>query len=234
MDWRMTQFKDKREQIENHKKGQNSITAGLFTYPVLMASDILLYDTEVVPVGEDQRQHVELTRDLANRANQIIQADTFVVPEPFIPKVGGKIMSLRDPSKKMSKSDPLDASRINLLDSADEIMKKIRKSKTDSEGIIKYDPLLKAGVSNLLEIESLFTGISIENLEKDYQDQGYGYLKKRVAETIITALKPLQERYYDLRDSYEIRDYLNQGAERAREVASQTLKRYQERIGLYR
>lgn len=229
---RMTQFKDKKQLIESSKKGSQSITAGLFSYPVLMAADILLYDTEVVPVGQDQKQHVELARNIANRANQLIKDGVFVVPEPLIPKVGAKIMSLRDPSRKMSKSDPVDASRINMLDTPEAVMTKFKKAKTDSENLIKYDPVNKRGVSNLLEIQSLCTNKPISVLEAEYENSGYGKLKTQTAEAVIEFLKPIQERYYELRNSSEMLEYLKLGADNARKIARKTLTRYQNALGL--
>ncbi|QOR35918.1 tryptophan--tRNA ligase [Clostridium sp. 'deep sea'] len=229
---RMTQFKDKKQQIENKKKGNNSVTAGLFTYPALMAADILLYDTDIVPVGQDQKQHVELARNIAIRANNIIQEGVFVVPEPVIPKVGGKIMSLREPTKKMSKSDPIEAAKILLLDSPDVIIKKFKKAKTDSDNIISYDPENKAGVSNLLEIQSICSGKSIEQIVEELADEGYGRLKISTAESVIALLEPIQKRFYALRESSDLMKYLKQGAENASKVAKQTLTRYQKAIGL--
>lgn len=229
---RMTQFKDKREQIESTKNDNKSVTTGLFTYPTLMAADILLYDTDIVPVGDDQKQHVELTRDIASRANQLLATDVFTVPKPVIPEIGGKIMSLREPHRKMSKSDEIDASRINMLDSPDTIWKKLKKAKTDSDGIIKYDPINKAGVSNLLVIESLCSNVPIPTLEREYENEGYGLLKRRAADAIISVLEPIQNRYYEMRDSNVILDYLRLGSEKASQKARQTLQRYKQTIGL--
>jgi tryptophanyl-tRNA synthetase len=227
---RMTQFKDKSQQIESTKSNK-SVTTGLFTYPTLMAADILLYDTNIVPVGEDQKQHVELTRNIAQRANQLL-GDVFTVPKPVIPKIGGKIMSLRDPESKMSKSDPIDASRINMLDDPNTIRKKIKRAVTDSDNHIKYDPENKAGVSNLLTIESLCSNKSIEELEIKYRDKGYGFLKNEVAEAVVSVLEPIQNRYNEIRNSDSLKSDLAKAAKNAQIKANETLIRYQKALGL--
>ncbi len=227
---RMTQFKDKSEKIES-TKSDKSVTTGLFTYPTLMAADILLYDSDIVPVGEDQKQHVELTRDIAQRANHIL-GDVFKVPKAVIPKIGGKIMSLRDPSSKMSKSDPIDAAKINMLDEPNLIRKKIKRAVTDSDRFIKYDPINKAGVSNLLTIESLCRNISIAKLEQKYENEGYGFLKNEVAESVVEVLEPIQNRYKEIRNSAKIKLDLLEAAEKAKTKANQTLERYQKAVGL--
>lgn len=187
---RMTQFKDK-------SAGKDAVSAGLLTYPPLMVADILLYKTDIVPVGEDQKQHLELTRDLAERFNKKYN-EIFTIPEVSIPKVGSRIMSLQDPTKKMSKSDPNTKAFISMLDDEKQIEKKIKSAVTDSEGIIKFDKDNKAGVSNLLTIYSICSNQSIENLEKQYEGKGYGEFKADVAGTVINTIKPIQERYYSL------------------------------------
>lgn len=183
---RMTQFKDK-------SKGKESVSVGLFTYPDLMAADILLYNTHYVPVGEDQKQHLELTRDIAQRFNNRF-GETFVVPEPMILKLGARIMSLTDPTKKMSKSDSDPNNRINLLDEPSSIKKKIMKAVTDSESEIRLDWDNKPGVSNLLTIYSLFTGMEIEEVINKFNGQGYGTLKKELAEVVIDKLTVIQKK----------------------------------------
>lgn len=227
---RMTQFKDKSQKLESNKS-EKSVTTGLFTYPTLMAADILLYDTDIVPVGEDQKQHVELTRDIAQRANQLFD-DVFKMPKPIIPKIGGKIMSLRDPESKMSKSDPIEAAKINMLDDPAIIRKKIKRAVTDSDRFIKYDPINKAGVSNLLTIESLCRNISIQKLEEKYEDKGYGFLKSEVAEAVVEVLEPIQKKYKEIRNSEQIKTDLKNASSEAQIKAKETLDRYQKAIGL--
>ncbi|TCS80396.1 tryptophan--tRNA ligase [Tepidibacillus fermentans] len=220
---RMTQFKDKSAKKEN-------FTAGLFTYPALMAADILLYDADLVPVGEDQKQHLELTRDLAERFNHKY-GETFVLPEPYIPKVGGRIMSLQDPTKKMSKSDENQGAFISILDEPDVIQKKISRAVTDSLNTIRYNPEEQPAISNLLTIYSLFAEKSIEEIEQMYAGKGYGALKKDLAEVIIQGLKPIQERYYELVKSDELIEILKEGAERAASIANRKMKEVKERMG---
>ncbi len=222
--FRMTQFKAK-------SAGKESVGAGLLTYPVLMAADILLYDTDIVPVGNDQKQHIELTRDLAIRVNSKY-GETFVVPDGRFLKSGARVMSLDDPTSKMSKSAPNEHSRISLLDEPGKIKKSIMKATTDSEGIIKFDIDNKPGVSNLLSIYNALSGKSIEELEKFYEGQGYGNLKKDLVEVVTEAMAPIQERYKDIRESSELIDILNDGAERANAIAEKTMKRVRERFGL--
>lgn len=193
---RMTQFKDK-------STGKEAVSAGLLTYPPLMAADILLYKTDIVPVGEDQKQHLELTRDLAERFNKKYN-DIFTIPEVRIPKVGARIMSLADPLKKMSKSDPNLKSFITLLDDPKTIEKKIKSAVTDSEGIVKYDKENKPGVSNLLSIYSILSGTSIAELEEKYDGKGYGDFKSDTAAAVIEVFKPIQEKYYALLESEEL------------------------------
>lgn len=220
---RMTQFKDK-------SKGKESVSVGLFTYPDLMAADILLYNTHYVPVGEDQKQHLELTRDIAQRFNNRF-GETFVVPEPMILKLGARIMSLTDPTKKMSKSDSDPNNRINLLDEPSVIKKKIMRAVTDSETEIRLDWENKPGVSNLLTIYSLFTGMEIEEVINKFNGQGYGTLKKELAEVVIDKLTVIQKNYKDLSRDYVLK-VLKEGAERAQAVAEKTLKEVKEKVGL--
>jgi tryptophanyl-tRNA synthetase len=220
---RMTQFKDKSE-------GKDAVGAGLFVYPALMAADILLYRTNLVPVGDDQKQHLELTRDLAGRFNYRY-GDTFVIPEPFIPKVGARIMSLDDGTKKMSKSSPVAGSFIALLDSPDEIRKKISRAKTDLGREIIFDLQNKPEVSNLMTIFAQCSGQTIEQVQTSYEGQGYGVFKKDLAEVVVQALEPLQSKYTDIRSSGEIRQILREGAERAGEVAEATLREVKEAMG---
>ncbi len=222
---RMTQFKDKSE-------GKQVVTTGLFTYPVLMAADILLYDTHYVPVGNDQKQHIELTRDIANRFNNRF-GEIFVVPEPMIAKVedGARIMSLDDPTLKMSKSNPNPHSKITLLDSMAQIKKSIMRATTDSEAIIKYDLTEKAGVSNLLTIYSQFSGDSIPSLVEKYEGQGYGTLKKDLVEVVTAELEPIQNKFHQILQSGDIYDVLKQGRNRATEIATPVLDRVKQAVG---
>jgi len=220
---RMTQFKDKSE-------GKESVGAGLFTYPALMAADILLYQAGLVPVGDDQRQHLELTRDLAIRFNNRF-GETFVIPQAYFPEHGARIMSLDDASKKMSKSNPNAGSHILMLDEPDVIRKKISRAVTDSGREVKYDPQNKPEVSNLISIYSEVTDLSVADIEARYDGQGYGPFKKDLAEAVVAALSPIQERYRDIRASGEIFNILRDGAERASETANQTLRLVKERMG---
>jgi tryptophanyl-tRNA synthetase len=222
---RMTQFKAKG-------KGAESVPAGIFTYPVLMAADILLYDTDVVPVGEDQRQHIELARDLAIRVNNRFGGDVFVVPEGRYVTEGARIMALDDPTVKMSKSTENDYSRISLLDDEDKIRKAFSRATTDSDGEIRYDEETKPGVSNLLNIYSVFSGKSIEEIEKQYAGQGYGAFKSDLADLTIESLLPLKERYNEIRYSDELVDILRDGADRANAIAEKVLARVYDRFGL--
>jgi tryptophanyl-tRNA synthetase len=221
---RMTQFKDK-------SRGKESAPTGLFTYPVLMASDILLYDTDVVPVGNDQKQHIELTRDIAQRINNKYKK-TFVVPDGRFMKAGARIMSLDDPTSKMSKSNENIHSRISLLDPPNKIKKSIMRATTDSDGVIKFDPENKPGVSNLLTIYSVLSGISIEDLEKKYEGCGYGDFKKDLVEVTVNALAPIQERYNEIRNSEELIKILEDGAKKADAIAQRTMKRVKDKFGL--
>jgi len=221
---RMTQYKQKSH-------GAESAPTGLFMYPVLMAADILLYDSDIVPVGNDQKQHIELTRDLAIRINNKY-GETFVVPEGKFMKAGARVMALDDPTSKMSKSAPNEMSRISLLDEPSKIKKAIMRSTTDSEGTIRFDIENKPGVSNLLSIYSAFSGKSIEQLEKDYEGSGYGQFKKDLVEITVDALAPIRERFQEIRGSQELIDVMKDGAERANAIAEPVVKRAKERFGL--
>lgn len=223
---RMTQFKDK-------STGKEAVTAGLLTYPPLMAADILLYNTDVVPVGEDQKQHLELTRDLAERFNKKYR-DILTVPEVKIAKVGARIMSLTEPTKKMSKSDPNLKSFISLLDSPKQLEKKIKSAVTDSEGIVRYDKENKPGVSNLLSIYSILANKTIDELEVQYEGKGYGDFKGDLANIVVEALEPIQTKYNDLIESDKLDAILDEGAERANRVAMKTLKKIENAMGLGR
>lgn len=224
---RMTQFKDK-----SVKRGNEGVNLGLFTYPVLMAADILLYDAALVPVGEDQRQHLELTRDLAQRVNGR-HPDTFVVPEPYILKSSAKIYDLQEPTAKMSKSAGSDAGLIQLLDEPGVITKRIKSAVTDAEREIRFDPEAKPGISNLLTIHSALSGRSVEDLAADFAGQGYGDLKKAVAEVVVDFLAPIRERVtHYLRTPDLLDDILADGARKARLVARETVERTRDRVGL--
>ncbi len=220
---RMTQFKDKSE-------GKEAVGAGLFVYPSLMAGDVLLYNTNLVPVGDDQKQHLELTRDLAGRFNHRY-GETFVIPEPLIPKVGARIMSLDDGTKKMSKSNPNVGSYIALLDTPDDIRKKISRAKTDLGREIVFDAQNKPEVSNLMTIFAQCSGQSLEQVQAAYEGQGYGAFKKDLAEVVVQSLEPLQSRYAEIRSSGEIHRILREGADRASAVAEVTLRRAKEAMG---
>jgi len=223
---RMTQFKDK-------SAGKEAVSAGLLTYPPLMVADILLYNTDIVPVGDDQKQHIELTRDLAERFNKKYN-DIFKIPEARIPKVGARVMSLQDPTRKMSKSDPNSKSFIALLDDPKVIEKKIKSAVTDSEGIVKFDVENKPGISNLLSIYSIFSNLAIADIEKKYEGKGYGDFKADLAEVVINELKPIQDRYYELINSEELDKLLDQGAEKANRTANKMLRKMENAMGLGR
>ncbi len=228
---RMTQFKDKSARYET--SNSESITAGLFDYPVLMAADILLYQTNQVPVGEDQKQHLELSRDIASRFNAIY-GDVFTVPEPFIPKSGARVMSLQEPTKKMSKSDDNRKNVIGLLEDPKAVTKKIKSAMTDSEEppVIRYDIKNKPGVSNLLDILSGVTGKAIPELEAEFEGQMYGHLKGAVADAVSGMLTDVQERFNRFRsDEAYLQEVMKEGAEKARARASVTLKKAYEAIG---
>lgn len=223
---RMTQFKDKSQ-----KQGAEATTVGLFTYPVLMAADVLLYDTALVPVGEDQRQHLELARDIAERINVRLPG-TFVIPEAIIPKATAKIYDLQDPTAKMSKSAATDAGLISLLDDPKKTAKKIRSAVTDSEREIRFDRDAKPGVSNLLTIQSAVTGTDIDTLVAGYAGRGYGDLKTETADAVVEFVTPIKARVDELlADPTELQAVLAQGAARAGEVASATLQRVYDRMG---
>lgn len=221
---RMTQFKDKSE------KNADNINAGLFTYPTLMAADILLFQADVVPVGVDQKQHLELTRDIANRFNGIY-GDVFTVPEPYIGKVGAKIMSLQDPTKKMSKSDENPNGSIYLLDDPDTIIRKFKRAVTDSGSEIIYSED-KPGIKNLMDIYSVVTNRSVAEIEKEFDGKGYGDFKLAVGEAVVDALKPLQTKMEELsKDKAYIDGIIKANAEKANYVANKTLRKVQKKVG---
>ncbi|HEX8282604.1 MAG TPA: tryptophan--tRNA ligase [Pyrinomonadaceae bacterium] len=220
---RMTQFKDKA------KKQRENVSTGLLTYPALMASDILLYQTDLVPVGQDQKQHLELTRDVAERFNRDY-GETFRVPDPFIPKVGAKIMALDDPAKKMSKSDENANGRISLLDDADTIRRKFKRAVTDSGTDVRFDETRPA-VTNLLSIFQLLTGKTPEEIESHFAGKGYAQLKSDLAEATVEFLRPFQERMRDISDE-ELRRTLKEGADKARAIAAETMRAVRERMGI--
>jgi tryptophanyl-tRNA synthetase len=223
---RMTQFKDK-----SLRQGSDATTVGLFTYPVLQAADVLAYDAELVPVGEDQRQHLELARDIAQRFNSRFP-DTFVVPELLIPKATAKIYDLQDPTSKMSKSAATDAGLISLLDPPAVSAKKIRSAVTDSEREIRYDPDAKPGVSNLLTIQSAVTGVDVDTLVQGYAGRGYGDLKKDTAEAVVEFVTPIKSRVDELlTDPAELEGVLAVGAARAEEITAKTVDRVYDRLG---
>lgn len=219
---RMTQFKEKAD-----KSGQGF---GLLAYPVLMAADILIHRAHAVPVGDDQTQHLELTRDLAERFNHRF-AEFFPVPEAIIPEIGARVMSLTDPASKMSKSDPSPRSRINLLDSPDEVVAKVKSAVTDAGSEVENDREAKPGISNLLEIFSAFDGRSVDDLVADYRTSGYGTFKLAVAEAVVEGLRPIQEAYAGLTDA-EVDIVMTSSAERAREMAEVTMTSVRELTGL--
>ncbi|MCD8510212.1 MAG: tryptophan--tRNA ligase [Bacillus sp. (in: Bacteria)] len=221
---RMTQFKDK-------SAGKEGVSASLLTYPPLMAADILLYKTDIVPVGEDQKQHLELTRDLAERFNKKFN-DIFTIPEVKIPKVGARIMSLVEPTKKMSKSDENTKAFISMLDDEKTVTKKIKSAVTDSDNEVKYDKEGKPGVSNLLSIYSLCSGESIDDLVVKYQGKGYGDFKSDVATAVVATLAPIQERYHELINSKELDQILDEGAEKANRQAIKMLKKSRKGNGI--
>jgi tryptophanyl-tRNA synthetase len=222
---RMTQFKDKTA-----KRGGQFISAGLLTYPALQAADILLYDTNEVPVGDDQRQHIEITRDAAIRFNGRF-GETFVVPEAVTPKAGARVMDLQDPTSKMSKTADSDAGCVMMLDSPADIMRKFKRAVTDSESEVRYDPVNKPGVSSLLDILAAATGRSVEEAARGYTQ--YGPLKTDTGEAVVALLEPIQARYRELIDDKpELTRMLRVGSDRARSVATKTLKRAYDAIGL--
>lgn len=221
---RMTQYKDKTA------KGETGITDGLFTYPCLMAADILLYDADYVPVGQDQKQHVELTRHLAERFNNRY-SETFVVPQPLETKVGKKIFSLQDPTKKMSKSETDTKGTIDLLDDPAVARKKIMSAVTDSVGIIQYDPESQPGLANLLTIQSVLANEPIEDIVKRYEGKGYGELKKEIGQTVFDFLTDLQAKYKKIIESNVIDQILEEGAKKASYVANKKIRKVYKKLG---
>ncbi|MBJ2130661.1 tryptophan--tRNA ligase [Alteromonas sp. IB21] len=224
---RMTQFKDKSA------KNENNINVGLYSYPVLQAADILLYQADKVPVGEDQKQHLELTRDIATRVNNLY-GDVFRLPDPYIPEFGARIMSLQEPEKKMSKSDNNPNNYIGLLEDPKKLAKKIKRAVTDSDeqANIYYNPTEKPGVSNLLTLLSLATGKSVKALEPEYTDKMYGHLKGDVADAVVALLEPIQTRYAEIRaDRAYLDDVMRQGADKASARAAETLAKVYNAVG---
>ncbi|MGX7099341.1 tryptophan--tRNA ligase [Globicatella sanguinis] len=222
---RMTQFKDKA-------KKQESVGAGLLVYPPLMVADIILHDAQYVPVGDDQKQHIELTRNFVDRFNARFGDDILVKPEAIFPKAGSRVKSLQDPLSKMSKSDKNEKSFILLLDEPKAITKKIKSAVTDSLGTVKYDEENQPGLANLLNIFSSLSGRTIDDLVEDYGDTGYGRFKGDLAELVVDTLAPIQERYRKLLVSDDLRDILHTGAQRANEKASATLARMEKAMGI--
>ena len=224
---RMTQYKDKAS-----KRG-DSIPAGLLTYPPLMAADILLYQTNYVPVGDDQKQHMEITRDLAQRFNRIY-GDVFTLPEILLGHDGTRVMSLQEPTKKMSKSDDNTTATIYLLDNPKDIEKKIKRAQTDSENSVHYDVIGKPGISNLIEILSALTDKTHDQVTEEYAGKGYGVFKKDVADAVVAALEPIQQRYNQLVNAPELDDILEKGAAKAHAKANATHEKAVHAMGLYR
>lgn len=224
---RMTQYKDKK------LKQTEGIRTSLLTYPALMAADILLYDADIVPIGDDQKQHLELTRNLAQRFNNLY-GDTFVVPEGFFPKTGARIKSLTEPDKKMDKSAENPKAYILLLDDLNQVKNKIKSAVTDSDTAIKYDLKNKAGVSNLLQIYASLTDLSIKDIELKYKDSNYKAFKEDLAEIVADTLKPIQERYQEIINSPYLDEVLDQGIHRATEIARKKMFKVYKRIGLGR
>jgi len=221
---RMTQFKDKSA------RQSDNINAGLFTYPVLMACDILLYQADLVPVGSDQKQHIELTRDVAERFNNRY-SPTFVVPKPYIAKVGAKIMSLQEPEKKMSKSDENDNANIYLLDSPEVIKKKFKRAVTDSVGVVQLEDD-QPGIKNLISIYSVCKNITEEEVVEKFDGEGYGVFKDAVADAVIEVLKPVQDKFYELMDNKAyLEEVYKNGAEKAERVARKTLRKMYKKVG---
>lgn len=222
---RMTQFKDKSA------KNSDNINAGLFTYPALMAADILLYQTDLVPVGSDQKQHVELTRDIAQRFNGVY-GDVFSIPEPFIPKMGARIMSLTSPENKMSKSDKDPGGCVYIMQKPEEIMRSFKRAVTDSETCVRFDPQAKPGVSNLMTIYSVATGESLEAVEREFEGKGYGEFKPRVGEAVVELLRPIREETERLlSDKGYLESVYRDGAEKASSAANRTLRKVYKKVG---
>jgi len=222
---RMTQFKDKSA------KHADNINCGLFTYPVLMAADILLYQTNLVPIGADQKQHLEITRDIAERFNGVY-GDVFVIPEGYFPKVGARVMSLQEPTRKMSKSDP-EETYIAILDKPEVIRKKIRRAVTDSENAIAYDPDNRPGVANLMSIMSALTGKGMDEIAAEYDGQGYGRFKDAVADCVIATLEPIQKRYDEISaDKAYLQQVMESGSQRAGAIAHRTMLKVRKKLGI--
>ncbi len=224
---KMTQFKDKS------KSHSENINVGLFAYPVLQAADILLYQADLVPVGEDQKQHLELSRNLAQRFN-FNYSDTFNIPEPYIPKIGARIMSLQDPVHKMSKSDVNEKNIVFIDDTYEQILNKIKRSVTDSDSLVKYDTKNKPGVSNLMTLYNISTGKTFAEIEKEFVGLGYGDFKLAVGQAVAKYLQPIRERYLEYKNNKELLNkILFEGAEKARYVASKTLRKVYKKVGFY-
>lgn len=224
---RMTQYKDKKG------KQTEGIRTSLLTYPALMAADILLYDADIVPIGDDQKQHLELTRNLANRFNNLY-GNTFVVPEGFFPKTGARIKSLTDPSRKMDKSHENPKSYILLLDDLGSVRNKIKGAVTDSDATIKYSLSTKPGISNLITIYASLTDLSIKDIEKKYKNMSYSVFKNDLAEIVADALRPIQQRYFEIINSPELDEILDKGRERAQLIADRKMQKVFKKIGLGR
>ena len=224
---RMTQFKEKAAEEE-------FVSAALFTYPILMAGDILLYQTDIVPIGDDQRQHLELARDIAQRFNSRY-GETFVVPEGVFPKTGGRVMNLQEPTVKMSKSRGAESGTVLMLDPPETVRRKVKTAVTDSGSEVRYDPAEKPGISNLIELMTVVTGDSIQDVEARYDGSGYGNFKGEVADAIVALLEPIQARYREVRgDPVELQRLLQAGAEKARALSAPTLAVMYERLGFAR
>lgn len=222
---RMTQYKD------TAAKGDANISVGFYSYPTLMAADILLYDADFVPVGNDQKQHVEITRDIAERFNNRY-SPTFVIPEPLIPTAGARIMSLSDPTKKMSKSEHNNKGVIFMLDEPEVIRKKVMSAKTDNEGVVRFDPENQPGISNLLQIVAACQNITIRKAVENHQEQSYGEFKKEVGEIIVSTLLPIQEKYQEIIHSDLIEQTLEEGRVKAQRIAYKKLAKVQRKVGL--
>ncbi len=221
---RMTQFKDKSA------KHADNINAGLFSYPALMAADILLYQADLVPVGADQKQHLEITRDVAGRMNNLYP-NVFTVPEPYIPKIGARVMSLQEPTQKMSKSDPNVNAWVAILDKPDDIMRKFKRAVTDSEACVRYAEG-KDGINNLMDIYSAVTGKTYEEIEKEFDGKGYGDFKMAVGESVVDALKPVQDRFAELMANRDVLEATwREGAQQADAIARRTLGKVMKKIG---
>lgn len=222
---RMTQFKDKQA------KNEKNLTGGIYTYPTLMSADILMYDPDFVPVGEDQKQHVELCRDVAIRFNNKY-GDTFKIPSPLIPKVGARIMSLQDPNKKMSKSDETNKGCIYLLEDLASARKKIMSAKTDSLACVKYDPINQAGIANLMQIMSSLSNKTFSEIEKEFENKGYGDFKKAVADVVCDTLANIQSKYNEIIKSNQVEIALEKGRIKAEKLAKEKLNQVQLKIGI--